>query len=57
MKMTFLGGCDEFKERIGSTRECCYSCHTEWEDEVGEPLETEFDDGYYKHCCGLKEVY
>lgn len=50
----FLGRCNEAREALGLTVDCCSSCHSEDEKYLSEIYT---DDGWFETCCALATEY
>lgn len=51
----YLGSCKDLLDRFKSSSivSCCDSCHDDI-DSGYEGIDVEFEDGFYKVCCNLK---
>lgn len=49
------GNCEAWRAVAGDF-ECCISCHWEWDDGYGEPLERWYDGKQFFVCCAAPEV-
>ena len=43
--------CEDVRALIGTDKPCCTSCHHEWEDGYGGPLEYDLPDGGLAAVC------
>jgi hypothetical protein len=51
---TYLGSCEEAAKRFGIPWACCISCHDEWAEGYGSPMEKVIEgEGYFNLCCQM----
>jgi hypothetical protein len=47
--------CEEFKQKFGVDRSCCYSCHNDFDEGYSSLCEREIEGITYCVCCRMLE--